>query len=214
MEAFKANMGALDPDAIVTNVVLFRLVTALTDTMKEEFASAIEKKNREIQGLNTLVNDLTTKIDNLEQYTRRNSIRVSGLPERIDENTNTTIIRMAAEKLQVRLEERDIDRSHRLGRKMDDGRPREIIVKLVSHDTKVNILKSGKRLRGTNIYMNEDMTKYRSSLAFEARQLKRDKQIADTWTRDGHILIKNKAGNIKSISTKQELSLLISALRA
>ena len=140
---------------------------------------------------------------------------MSGLPERIDENTNTTIIRMAAEKLQVRLEERDIDRSHRLGRKMGDGRPREIIVKLVSHDTKVNIiLKSGKRLRGTNIYMNEDMTKYRSSLAFEARQLKRDQQIADTWTRDGHILIKSKAGNIKSISTKQELSLLISSLRA
>ena len=58
--------------------------------------------------------------------------------------------------------------------------------------------------------MNEDMTKiYRSSLAFEARQLKRDQQIADTWTRDGHILIKNKTGNIKSISTKQELSLLM-----
>ena len=51
----------------------------------------------------------------------------------------------------------------------------------------VNILK---------VYINDDLCKARSIVAFRARELKRDKKINDTWVSRGMIIIKDKFNKI------------------
>ena len=44
--------------------------------------------------------------------------------------------------------------------------------------------------QGHNLFINEDLTPGREKLAFQARDLRRKKLIANTWTRNGDIYIK------------------------
>ena len=104
----------------------------------------------------------------------------------------------------VRSEE--IDRIHRVGPRQDK-RPRPILVKFVSHQTRQRVLKAKSRLRqvgqgaargcearmGT-IFINEDLTSRRSKLFQAARGAKKEGNIIDSWTFNGRIMIKDKKG--------------------
>ena len=60
--------------------------------------------------------------------------------------------------------------------------------------------------RGTQkIFINEDLTKYRAQLLYQARTLKRQKKIEDCWSWDGSILIKNKAAKIIPVTNELDL---------
>jgi hypothetical protein len=47
------------------------------------------------------------------------------------------------------------------------------------------------------VYINESLSKGRSSLFYKARQLKKQKLILDTWTRDGNIFVKTLDSTVK-----------------
>lgn len=55
-------------------------------------------------------------IEDLQQYTRRNCVIVSGVPEEKGENTDDKVIKLANEKMDIPLDETDLDRSHRTGK--------------------------------------------------------------------------------------------------
>ena len=55
---------------------------------------------------------------------------------------------------------------------------------------KTAIMRNGKKLKGSQIFVNEDMTRIRGKIAWEACQLCRDGKVLDTWTRDGIIFVK------------------------
>ena len=88
-----------------------------------------------------LIHRMAWEKDADEQYGRRENLRIYGIPENENENTNNIIIDLA-EKLKVPISYHDISTSHRLGPKRHaprDGnrpRPRAIIVKFVRRDVK------------------------------------------------------------------------------
>ncbi len=49
---------------------------------------------------------------------------------------------------------------------------------------------------GHPVYINEDLTKRRSSLLYEARKLKRNRKIGNAWTADGNVFIKKTVDGI------------------
>ena len=55
------------------------------------------------------------------------------------------------------------------------------------------------------IYLNEDLSRARSLLSFDARKLRRDGKIADTWVFDGRIKIKTLNNLVVNINKKQDL---------
>ena len=71
---------------------------------------------------------------------------------------------------------------------------RNIIVKFKFYDAKSRFMKGRKTLREnkSSVFINEQLTPYRSKLAFECRKLKKDKRsnIVDTWSYDGNIFVK------------------------
>ena len=90
-------------------------------------------------------------------------------------------------------------RSHRIGKQRD--KPRQIIVKFTNHNTKVKILKKRKDLKnkGSQIYINEDITKTRLGILQILKEQGKD-LIHKTWTIDGVIFARLKRDNNKVIS--------------
>ncbi|XP_071166946.1 uncharacterized protein [Mytilus edulis] len=143
--------------------------------------------------------ELEWKNDDLEQYTRRQSIRIAGIPEKNFESTDDEVLKFSNDVLNSQLEPGEIDRSHRVGppRSNDSKqKPREIIVRFVSYKSRQKLLKCKKTMHefnksiGTNYLMYEDLTRKRSELAYNARWLKNNNFIKETWTFDGKVFIK------------------------
>ena len=69
------------------------------------------------------------KKDDLEQYIRRQNLRISGITENKDENTDSLVVDFVKNTMQIDLDTRDIDRSHRVGRPNSKNN-RDIIIRL------------------------------------------------------------------------------------
>lgn len=158
-----------------------------------------------------------TKLDDLEQYSRRSFVRISGMPETQNENV-TTIVTELAGRIQANVTPRDIDISHRVGRGNEQDRgngiskkPKDIIVKFTNFGARLQFLKGRKALRDQNatIFINEDLTAARNELAFECRELKRNEQssVANAWTYNGSIFIQDQAGKKYKVTTKADLDI-------
>ena len=181
--------------------------------------TTLETDNKNLQdSITVLETKLSTRIDDLEQYSRRSCIRIAGIPETEHENTDDKVLDLAAH-LNIQLNPRDIDRSHRVGPvrtsttsiadedEPQPTRPREIIVKLRSYQARLSLLQGRKTLRVNKekVYINEDLTKTRKSLAYECRQLKRERKIVKTWVYDGNVFVTNRGGTRLKITQNNEL---------
>ena len=71
----------------------------------------------------------------------------------------------------------------------------------------MNILKNGRMLKGTNVYVNEHLSKKNADIAGFARQLKHRQRIHSTWTRNYKVLIKtNGAPDVARVIMIREKS--------
>ena len=145
----------------------------------------LEKRLAEVESAN----------DNLEQYSRRNSLRISGFAESPNESTDDM-----ARELDIQLDNCDIDRSHRMGKigqKDSSGQPkhREIFVKFATYNTRQRLYSKRKELHESDkfekIIFNEDLTKTRSKLLFDARTLVRVNKLHSAYASDGKIFVKD-----------------------
>ena len=204
LDALDAAITSLDIAGPVTNEALAQLLRGLATTLTTRFAETLARKDAQIVDLQGRMGVLEERCDDLEQYSRRNTMRIRGVPETAGENTDAVVQELAARKLEVRVADHDVVRSHRVGRKTEDRQtPRDVIVRLTTHNMKATIMQSARKLKGTRIFINEDMTKTRATIAWEARNLKRDKKILDTWTRDGVVFVKTEENNIKAYTTER-----------
>ena len=205
-------MAKLDTDdfikvftmALKEEAVIEKLQEAVCQPLKREIATMkqiIEAKDKEIK-------ELEEKIDNLEQYSRRNSLRLHGIAEKESENLIDEIPALLNKELQfpAPMKRADICRIHRLGPRSSQGQPRPIIVKMVSYQARSKVFSARSKLKNSSsrLFINEDLTRTRSQLFYKARQLKREKKITDTWTHDGNVLIK-RGGRIIHIRNSTQL---------
>ena len=185
--AFRANV----------RVAAFRLRPAGATTIKKSVNATIERNDAEIR-------DVEERCDDLEQYSRRNTIRIRGVAEALNENTDSVVKELATRKLSVEISDSDAVRSHRVGRRAEDrSTPRDIIVRFTTHNTNTSVMRSARKLKGTHVFINEDLTKTLATIAWEARTLKRERKISDTWTRDGVIFVKKGESGIQSFTTQR-----------
>jgi hypothetical protein len=160
--------------------------------------STIDYYKGEIFKLNSENGKLREDLDALEQYGRRELMRINGIPDGGQQETtaNTTkLVTDLVKSIDPNLNESDIIRSHRIGNPVrvgEHGRalpPRQIIVRLKDSNVKCRKnLKDKPEYHSVNI--NEDLTKIRNGIAYRARQLKKLKLVTDTWTIDGKCFVK------------------------
>ena len=216
----------LDPE------VLNLIAKTVADRVTGELRKEIDELKAEVRARGDEICTLRDKVDELEQYGRRNSVRISSIPETSGEDTDA-MVQTVARAVGVDLPPAAIDRSHRVG--PQGTQPRPILVKLTSYRHKLALMKARAGLRNadskklfpslkwpappqssqplsqsshvpfaTRIFINEDLTKPRAELAKKARGLKKANKTTDTWTRDGVIFIK-RGTNVSKITTPREI---------
>ena len=92
--------------------VIQALRSAFTNELKGEMINLktlLEKKVEEIESLKTRVGQLEYQHDELQQYSRRNSIRVSGLPETPNEDPAELSIDLFNNRMHLAIKPEDID---------------------------------------------------------------------------------------------------------
>ena len=236
------------------------LITPLHDALQQNTAqigilrAQLAERDDTIQNLQSHVQALEIKIDDLEQHGRKGSIRVFGLPEDSPGTLEDKLLSLFNDNVKVvpPLTLNDIEVAHRLGKpphspptqtppvpRRDDGvdgedgdsqadavqqsatpavspkKHRSVIVKFESRRTKALVMDNRKNLKDNpfeyqngstaKIYISDDLTKRRAQLAFQARNLKRQNAILDTWIFEGRILIKDKHRKISQVNSQEDL---------
>lgn len=132
----------------------------------------------------TLKKQCCTKIDTLEQYSRRNNIRVFGVSESENENIEDIVSDIVANKMNINLPPNYIERCHRVGKK--SGKPRPIIINFLSYKYKREVFFAKSKLKGTKLIIKEDLT----ALRFAAmKDLSARFGAKSVWSRDGEVFL-------------------------
>ena len=168
------------------------------DTLRDELKHTRIKLKDQIEETNKLVENY----DDLEQYSRKNSLEIWGVPEGAYTSTDEVVIRIG-KAINVDIKPEDIEISHKLKRKTS----KPVIVKFVSHKVKSLLYKARTKLKNVKtsdvfpsyafasqehqrIFINENLTNYRRELFWKANKMKKDNMITSTWTMDGKIFVK------------------------
>lgn len=107
----------------ITDMVYKKIKGVLDKLGKQitEFDKNIEKVNQDVKSLQNENTNLKKTNDKLEQYSRRTSLRIFGLPEHENEQIEIIVLKLFRGKLKLNLKTEDLGRLHRVGRKKKDA---------------------------------------------------------------------------------------------
>ena len=171
---------------------------------------ALAKREDEIKSLKSSMQQLEcgmaacqSRADELEQYSRRNNVRVFGVKEAPGEDTDDQVIKVVSQQLGYNLSKAEIDRSHRSGKPRPAGsKPRPILVKLCSYRSKFALLKDRRKMKDSGFSIQEDLTKTNHEILMK---LVKHPKVAAAWSTDGRVIAAlktNKDGvQVKKIFT-------------
>lgn len=150
---------------------------------------------------------LENRVADLEQYTRMNDVIITGLrikprsyaravaadnvgrPGEEDGNSTELQVVTFLRSKGVEVDYNNIEACHPLPRKNDSDKP-AIIVRFANRKHKTALLKQGKKLKGSDVFMNEHLIKRNADIARKARYLKKQGKIQNTWTTNCKVFIK------------------------
>ena len=170
----KSDDNDMLPDNMTAHItIIITAVLTAVNASLPALVSASQNVNYE-QKISVLKNKFQDKIldakynnDRLEQYGRRETIRISGVPEIENEDNDTSITRglviETIKKIDVDVSNDMISAAHRIG-KRNSNYARQIICKFVSRQPKEQIMKNRYKAKGSDIFINEDLTPLRSKL--------------------------------------------------
>lgn len=141
------------------------------------------------------------KANDNEQYSRKYNLRFCGIEEKENENCVNSIVEFCNEKLGVSLTVDKFDRAHRVGKK-EAGKTRSIMVKFINYNSKIAVCKCRKNLKGSNFYINEDLTQFNLRLFNFARGASSVKSV---WFTDGKILVRGEDDKVFRVRSMTEL---------
>ena len=168
----------------------------------DNLTEVIEEKDARISELERLVSTTETKLDALEQYSRRANLRFQGLKENQEgEDIETQIINIINNEMGLTppLQTSEIVCCHRV-----------VLVKFQCERRRDTILRQRGNLKKSDIsnriFVNEDLTATGALLAYRARQLRKKGKIADTWSVNGKIVIKDNLSKIVTVTTMSAIN--------
>jgi hypothetical protein len=174
--------------------VLGQLVEALVQKATVKLQEAVDTNAKAVEDLHIKISaredevrllreSVEARTDELEQYQRRNNVRIFGVLEANDEDTDNIVLSIAS-KIGVNVTRGDIDRSHRVGTK--SGRPRPIIVKFVSYQKRATFFGAKRHLRGSGTTVREDLTAQRLHVLRAAVE---KYGLHNVWSQDGVVIV-------------------------
>lgn len=185
-------------DSVMDNLKI-QITSLLSDLIKplkedlQQTKQALKEKITENEKLKSDISELKLAVDEQEQYSRRSCLRINGvIGDEGDpaENVESKILNLA-QAHHIDVTSNDIDVAHRLG-KPRPGYTRAVLVKFTNLKARHRVMAAKKTLGP--VYINEDLTRFRQSLHYHARQLAREKKIERTWIAGGKVLCSVSSG--------------------
>ncbi|GFR67120.1 hypothetical protein ElyMa_001988900 [Elysia marginata] len=163
--------------------------------MKKEIKHLKEERTvlvDELQETRQIVNITESKQNQLEQYIRRNNVRIFGVSdknkyERAEETTKIVKDIIVKKPKLAQFNEASIDKTHRVGL-FKTSSERAIIVRFSTHSAAETVLASRRALKGSGIVITEDLTPTNLQKFKRIRELDTALQ---TWTKGGEIFVKD-----------------------
>lgn len=175
-----------------------RKLTEVSDTMKS--------LNKKVAANSSSIQMLDTKVDNMEQLSKKNSLRITGLADGETENLVDLVVSLINEKLRIPCSSRDIDTAFRLRRTGEDDptKPRTILVNFVQNLKRNEIFSAKKLLKDTDVALFEDLTKPRYELLQAAKSKYGKKKV---WSSTGRIYRWDMDCNKKLLVKRDEVGI-------
>ena len=211
--ADRSELVAAMVEALKDHSVVDTLLQEIREEIRKGFQDELSTMQKGLEERDRKIDELSQRVEELEQYGRRNGVRIHGIKEEKGENTDK-IVTDLAQSIGADITKHALGRSHRVGPE-GGTTPRPIIAKFVGHNHKVELMKHKKNLRELGpkgadgkplnpIYINEDLTKTRVKWAQRARALKKAGKVSDTWTRDGIIFLKIKDSDTVTVTSDKD----------
>ena len=131
-------------EALIEDVKVIKNQVTKIDELAEGVAK-LQAKTEELRApISTLEEEkfeINVRLNEQEQYSRRDNLIISGIPKEPNENVRSTVTKIA-EKLGVKLHEYDVCTAHRLSNK---GEAPAIVAKMNNHDKKNSLILEGKK---------------------------------------------------------------------
>lgn len=207
MSRQKKNASENNEDVKKSIDLLFEEVTAVRRQQEHLLALVEEVKMLRIQieVKDKRIVDLERRVNDLEQYSRMNNLVITGLPIKPRSYARAVVGDNGEEpELETRSVEQQvesffqskgvelnldyIESCHPLPR--NSNKKPTVIFRFVNRKNKTALLKQGRKLKGTNVYLNEHLTKKNAEIAWKARDLKKQHKIQHTWVNNCKIFIK------------------------
>ncbi|KAK7481926.1 hypothetical protein BaRGS_00015938 [Batillaria attramentaria] len=181
----------------------------------EESKKREEALKQETSAARDLANVALRRADELDQYIRRNNMRIYGVGEEGEDKDpalcESKIMDIIHNKLDLKdVSPRDIEAVHRLGkeskRRTTAGKavsPRGIIVRCVSRKTRDSILYRRKKLKNSGVSMVEDLTQTNYHLL---QRVKEYDLCKSAWTKNGKVMMESKTGRVTWIKCLADLT--------
>ncbi len=195
-------IGALTDERV--SRVLHTYWTKAVKQSAEETNAKIQALEREVEDTHSKLTSANAAIDELEQYSRRNALRIwFPQPEIQGEDTDKLVLDFAKE-IEVDLQPTEIGRSHRVGPpNKNRTKPRAVIVKFTTYNTRRRLYEA--RMKSADVFISEDLTQQRSRLYYNARLERRAGRFQHVWSRDGRIHVRLYDNSVKVITTLAQL---------
>ena len=206
------NCTSMDDEGALKKALLecFRdgeIQSLLREQVRAAVAEAVAAKDKEITELKDELRRTNEQLNELEQYSRRLCINITGIPETAGESTDqiaTDLAKMAG----VTVTPADIDRTHRIG-KPGTGKTRAIIVRFTNFTKRQEVYNARRELRkprpfrgsvvsaevAGKAFVSDNLTRQNQHTMFVARNLKKEGKIHSAWTDVGKMKIRLREGD-------------------
>ncbi len=162
---------------------------------------------------------LKLQLENLEQYSRRNNLIISGIPTNQNENIRE-ITKNLAKIWNVEIQNYDIVAAHRL---YSRTKIPDIIIKFNNREKVVEMIKKSKSNKinsdklqlepATPIFCSEHLTPYTKKILAYTKKLRQEGKIKYVWVKEGSVLIRVEEDmEAQKIKNEFELEKLIESL--
>ena len=181
--------------------VIFEVQKRVDNVVKEN--DDLKKVN---VGLLKRITDCEKANNDLEQYTRRENVRVFNLKEEKDEtikNVTDKVCELFTNSLQVKTVPEDLQACHRVG-KASPGTERSVIVRFKDRNLRDNVLSERRRLKGSGQTVGEDLTKLNAKLC---KDVYKHSATMNSWTINGKVWAKLKNGQKLLVPVGSNLTL-------
>ncbi|KAK3091154.1 hypothetical protein FSP39_017566 [Pinctada imbricata] len=160
--------------------------------LKEKLADRekqVRMLNDRVDNAEIIARDAQKRSNYNEQYSRKNNVKLHGIPEADAENTSDTVQKVLKDVAQVDLHPEEILAVHRISGKPNEHRP--ILLKVKNTEVKARIMRKRSVVKRSGKRLTDDVTRLNSKLI---QELNGCDEIEQAWYFNGNVYGKVKGG--------------------